>query len=229
MDDTNWENQPPHNGYRSYGPMGAAQPVPPMTGPGGPPPQRHRALTWAAGIAAAIALAAGGAIAGLSLSSEGAPSDSQAALLSEALSGTSSPAPALSDAPAKTAGAQARRVAGILRHLRGLHGEFTVRVPGGGFRELAFERGIIQAVSASSVTVRAADGTTWVWTVVSNTVVRKNGAKTTAAALASGDPVFAGGPETGAVRDARLIIVPKKRGAGQPGARQGSTSSPSAN
>ncbi len=112
-----------------------------------------------------------------------------------------------------------------MRHLRGLHGEFTVRAPGGGFREIAFERGVVTAVSGSSVTVRAADGTTWVWTVVSDTVVRKNGTKTSASALASGDPVFAGGLQTGSVRDARLIIVPGHRA----GTQQGAAPGPSAN
>jgi hypothetical protein len=192
-----------------------------MTGPVGPAKHQHKALRWAAGIAAAIVLAGGGAIAGLRLPGGGAPSNGQAALLSEALGGATSPTLVPSTAP----GAQARRAAGILRHLRGLHGEFTIRAKGGGFRQIAFERGVIVAAGGSGVTVRAADGTTWVWTLVSDTVVRKNGTRSSAASLASGDPVFVGGPETGSVRDARLIIVPKKRA----GARQGATSSPSAN
>jgi hypothetical protein len=178
-----------------------------MTGPAGPARHRPKALRWAAGIAAAIVLAGGAAVAGLDLSSGGSSSNGQAALLSAALGSTNSPTPV----PGAKPGAQARRVAGILRHLRGLHGEFTVRAKGGGFREIAFERGVIVSASGSGVTVRAADGTTWVWTLVSNTVVRKNGTRSTASSLASGDPVFAGGTENGSVRDARLIIVPKKR------------------
>lgn len=221
MDEMNWENRPPHSGYRSYGPTDATQPVPPVTGSVGYPKHQHRGLRWAAGIAAAIVLAGGGAIAGLSLAGGGAPSNGQAALLSEALGAATSPAPVPSAAP----GAQARRAAGILRHLRGLHGEFTIRAKGGGFRQIAFERGVIVATGSSGVTVRAADGTTWTWTLVSDTVVRKNGTRSSAASLASGDPVFVGGPESGPVRDARLIIVPKKHAAPQ----QGATPSPSAN
>jgi hypothetical protein len=189
-----------------------------MTGPACPARRQHKALRWAAGIAAAVVLAGGGAIAGLSLSGGGA-SNGQAALLSEALGSATSPTPVPSAAP----GAQARRAAGILRHLRGLHGEFTLRARGGGFREIAFERGVVTAVSGSAVTVRAADGTTWVWSLVSDTVVRKNGTRSSASSLASGDQVFVGGPESGSVRDARLIIVPKKRAAGH-----GATASPSA-
>ncbi len=226
MDDVSWGNQPPHDSYRSYGRPDATQPVPPMTGPAGPvgPVKHHnKVLRWAAGIAAAIVLAGGGAIVGLSLPGGRAPSRGQAALLSEALNGASSPAPVPSAAP----GAQARRAAVALRHLRGLHGEFTVRARGSGFREIAFERGVIVAAGSSGVTVRAADGTTWVWTLVSDTVVRKGGTRSSAASLASGDPVFVGGPESGSVRDARLIIVPKKR-AGRSSSQPGAAASPSA-
>ena len=228
----NWENQPTHDGYRPYGPTDATQPVPAMTGPAGRPAKhRRKTLRWAAGIAAAVVLAGGGAIAGLDLSSSGSPSSGQAALLSAALGGASSPTPGAS-APSgagsgTAAGARARRVARILRHLRGVHGEFTVRVKGGGFREIAFERGVITAVSGKDVTVRAADGTTWAWTLVSDTVVRKNGARSSASGLATGDPVFVGGPEQATVRDARLIIVPKKGAAGQSGAQQGGAPDPS--
>ena len=109
-----------------------------------------------------------------------------------------------------------------LRRLRGLHGEFTVRNGTRGFREIAFERGTITAVSSKTVTVRAADGTTWTWTLMSNTVVRKDRARSSAANLAAGDPVFVGGPEQGQARGARLIIVPEKRAAGQSGSPQGS-------
>ncbi len=109
----------------------------------------------------------------------------------------------------------------ILRRLRGVHGELTVRTANGGFREMAFERGIIVAVSATDVTVRAADGTAWGWTLMSNTVVRKDGARASGSSLATGDPVFVGGPEHGAVRGARLIIVRKRDAAGQSGWQQG--------
>src|SRR6266536_3278320 len=121
-------------------------------------------------------------------------------------------------------GVRFRHVARILRHLRGIHGEFTVRKRDGGFRQIAFERGVIIAVNDKNVTVRAADGTTWVWTLTSKTSVVKNRAKATPSTLATGDRLFVGGPESGSVRDARLIFVPKNQGKGQ--SRPGSGSSP---
>ncbi len=47
----------------------------------------------------------------------------------------------------------------------------------GTIRTLAFERGVIQSVSGSDIVVRAVDGTTWSWNLVSDTVVREDGAK----------------------------------------------------
>jgi hypothetical protein len=257
MDDMNQGNQPNHDSYRSCGPSDVTQPVPAMTGPLPPARHRHKALRWTAGLAAAAVLAGGGAVAGIDLAGSGSPAGGQAAVLSAALNGASSAAPGtsalsgatLSGAPSSgatssgatssgatssgdassgyAAGARAGRAAVALRRLRGLHGEFTVRNGTGGFREIAFERGAITAVSSKTVTVRAADGTTWTWTLMSNTVVRKDRARSSAANLAAGDPVFVGGPEQGQVRGARLIIVPEKRAAGQSGSPQGSAPGPS--
>jgi hypothetical protein len=229
MDDLNWGDQPLHNSYRSYARTHATEPVTVMTElTGRPAKHRHRELRWPAGLAAALVLAGGGTIAGLGLAGSNAPSG-QAALLNAALSGPSTPTPnATASSGASSAGpaagdaanARARRVVQALRHLRGLHGEFTVRTKRGGFIQIAFERGSIVAVSSRQVTVRAADGTTWAWTLVSNTVVPKDRAKSSAASLATGDPVFVGGPEHGAVRSARLIIVSKKAASGQADAAQ---------
>ena len=55
--------------------------------------------------------------------------------------------------------------------------------------------------------IRSPDGTTWTWHIVSDTVVRRNGAKTTASALSAGETVFAGGPVANGTRDARLIVI----------------------
>ncbi len=174
-------------------------------------------------------MAGGGAIAGLDLAGSGSPSSGQAPLLSTALSGASSPASGAATssgaASAGAAGTRAGRVARILRRLRGLHGEFTVRATAGGFGEIAFERGVIVAASSKNVTVRAADGTTWAWTLMSNTIVRKDGARSSPSGLATGDPVFVGGPEHVSARGARLIIVPKKPATGQSAAPDPSSSS----
>ena len=74
-----------------------------------------------------------------------------------------------------------------------------------------------------------ADRTTWTWHVVSDTVVRKNGGKTTTSALSAGETVFAGGPVVSGARDARLIIIRPSGPAGSgsanpPGSQQAQTS-----
>jgi hypothetical protein len=91
--------------------------------------------------------------------------------------------------------------------LRGVDGQFTFRTRQGTLRTLAFERGVIQSVSGSAIVVRAADGTTWTWDLVSNTVVREHGQKTSTSALTSGEPVWVGGPVISGTKDARLIVI----------------------
>ena len=91
--------------------------------------------------------------------------------------------------------------------LRGIDGQFTFRGKGGTTRTLAFQRGIVQSASGSSVVVHAADGTTWTWDLVSSTVVRENGNKAAASALATGEPVWVGGPVVSGAKDARLVVI----------------------
>src|SRR5580700_8034245 len=110
-----------------------------------------------------------------------------------------------------------RRALARLRALGGVDGEFTFH-NSTGYHTLAFERGTVQSVSGSQVVVRAPDGTTWTWLIVSDTVVRQNGSKTTTSALATGQTVFAGGPVVGGAKDARLIVI-------RPGSASGSSSS----
>jgi hypothetical protein len=61
--------------------------------------------------------------------------------------------------------------------------------------------------SGSNIVVRASDGTTWTWDLVSSTVVRENRAKTAETALAPGQPVWVGGPVNSGAKDARLIVI----------------------
>jgi len=134
---------------------------------------------------------------------------------------------ALSDAAGNPAipPARVRWALGRLRHLGGVDATATFHNKTG-FHTLSFERGIIQSVSGSNVVIKAADGTTWTWHVVSDTVVRKNGGKTTTSALSAGETVFAGGPVVGGARDARLIII-RPAGSGSantPGSQQAQTS-----
>jgi len=91
--------------------------------------------------------------------------------------------------------------------LRGVDGQFTFRGKNGDLRTLAFERGIVQSVSGSNVVVRATDGTTWTWVLVSDTVVRESGNKIAASALAAGEPVWVGGPVVSGAKDARLVVI----------------------
>jgi hypothetical protein len=93
-----------------------------------------------------------------------------------------------------------------LRRLGGMYGQYTFETRQGP-RTLAFERGTITSVAGSDVVVRATDGTTWTWTLTSASVVRENGTKEPASALAHGEVVFTGGLVTSGTRNARLIVI----------------------
>jgi len=74
-------------------------------------------------------------------------------------------------------------------------------------KTIAFERGTVESVSGSAVTVKAPDGTTWTWDLTASTAVHAAGQATAQAKLADGDRVFVGGPVAGGARDARLIRI----------------------
>lgn len=116
--------------------------------------------------------------------------DGQAATLSSALSGG-------------PAGRLAR-----LRHLGGMYGEYTFENKKGS-HTLAFERGTITSVGGGNVVVRAANGTSWTWELISTSVVREDGTKQPQSSLADGQAVVVGGPVTNGARDARLIVIRK--------------------
>lgn len=133
------------------------------------------------------------------------------------------------------AAARAERRACLRRyHARGLlllrrlllvggeHGQITFKTKEGS-RTVAFERGVIQTASSSSVVVKAADGTTLTWHLISKTALvrvqnrandrtRIRGENRTidrvsASALAAGQRVFVVGAVVGGTDDARLIII----------------------
>jgi len=174
-----------------------------------------RFLRWGAGITLAGFLAGGGIA--FALSGSGTPAASatsttqsaNAAVLNSALSTASSTA---ANVPLR----RIRLALARLRALGGVHGEFTYH-NASGYHTLAFERGTIVQVSGSDLVVRAPDGTEWTWQIVSNTVVRQNGAKTTTSALADGQTVFTGGPVVSGAMDSRLIVI-------RPGSASGSNS-----
>jgi hypothetical protein len=118
--------------------------------------------------------------------------------------------PAAARAALRAAGVRCR----ALRHRlfradrrRGIDGQFTFRGKGGTIRTLAFQRGIVQSAGGSTIVVHAADGTTWTWDLVSSTVVRDSGKKTSTSALTTGEPVWVGGPVVSGAKDARLVVI----------------------
>jgi len=88
----------------------------------------------------------------------------------------------------------------------GLHGQVTFRAKAG-FRTIAFERGSVQSVSGSALTVRAADGTTWTWHLVKASVIRENRTKVSAGKLADGEQVLVAGPVVSGLNDVRLLRI----------------------
>lgn len=152
-----------------------------------------------------------GASPGQSAGAQSAGSALSSAISDAASSPDTAPATAPADDKAGQRDARGRlRRSAIarLRRVGGEHGEFTFRTKKG-TRTVAFERGTIESVSGTDVTVRAADGTTWTWVLTSTSVVREDGSRSSSSALAAGERVFAGGPVTGAAHDARLIVIRK--------------------
>src|SRR6185437_3945506 len=184
----------------------------------GPAWSPKRRLRLGAGVTLAAFLVGGGiTLAAVSAGGTAAASpvsSSQGAQLNTALTDAGSAA-----APA----ARVRWALGRIRRLGGVEGTATFHNKKG-FHTLSFERGTIQSVSGSDVVIKSPDGTTWTWKIVSDTVVRKNGGKTTASALSAGETVFAGGPVVSGARDARLIIVKPAAPAGTSGSQSAQTS-----
>jgi hypothetical protein len=178
-------------------------------------PQRSgRARRIGVSIAAAAVLVGSGIGIGVALTGGAA-----------AASGSSNPAAAASTQPAGHCARAARTLLagghpaaaklalgrcrfGLLRAAAkaGIHGEVTFKAKSG-FRTLAFERGTVKSVSATAVTVQAADGTTWTWDVVKNTVVRQSGQTIAESRLAAGDQVLVAGQVVGGAKDASLIRI----------------------
>jgi len=198
------------------------------------PNRRKRWYRWGVGAALAgflagggITLAAvsgvfggsgGGVVAAGPAASAGSASGAQGAALNTALNS----AAGLSSSTVSPA--RVRWALGRLRRLGGVEGTVTFHDKTG-FHTLSFERGTVASVSGSDVVIMSPDGTTWTWQIVSDTVVRKNSAKTTTGALSAGETVFAGGPVIGGARDARLIVIrPASGSTGSSGSQSAQTS-----
>src|SRR5580692_3553684 len=173
------------------------------------PHNTTRGRLVAGGVAAAVLVggAAFGAVTMLSdnpaAAATGGPTG-QAAVLNDALTTATTPTTTASGAATQTR--HVRDALARLRRLGGIDGQFTFETKAG-LKTLAFERGTIQSVSGQDVVVRAKDGTTWNWTLVSDSVVRQDGTKTTSSALSAGELVFVGGPVVRGSHDARLIVI----------------------
>jgi hypothetical protein len=198
--------------------------------------RKKRMLRWGAGVTLAGFLAGGGIA--LALSGGSTPAASSTGTGSSGSSGSSGPGQvqgaalntelsAASSTSSAVSLPRLRWALGRLRALGGVDGEFTFH-NSTGYHTLVFERGTIQSVSGTDVVVRAPDGTTWTWLIVSDTVVRQSGRKTTTSALATGQTVFAGGPLVNGAKDARLIVIrPGGSGSGSSGSSSSSVSGPS--
>jgi hypothetical protein len=181
--------------------------------------RKKRRLRWGAGLTLAAFLVGGGitlAVVSGGGTAAASSGSAQGAELNSVLSTAASTSTTV--APAKV-----RSALGRLRRLGGVDGTVTFHNKTG-YHTLSFERGTIESVNSSDVVIKAADGTTWSWQIVSDTVVRQNGAKTTASALSAGQKVFAGGPVVSGARDARLIVIPKTKPTGSSSAPSGSSS-----
>ena len=173
---------------------------------------------WGTGAALVGFLVGGGitlaAVSGGGTAVAGSASGAQAAALSTALGDAANSA---------VPPARVRWALGRLRYLGGVDGTATFHNKTG-FHTISFQRGIVQSVSGGNVVVKSADGTTWTWHIVSNTVVRQNGSKTTTSALSAGETVFAGGPVVSGTRDARLIAIRPDRSSTPTGSQSAQTS-----
>lgn len=176
------------------------------------PVQRGRMARWGIGITLA-SFVAGGGFAAVALTASGTPAGTQGPAASPASATQANNAELnalLSAATGAATGTSTRTTRlGPLRRLRrigGLYGSITYRTKTGD-RTLAVERGTIESVTGSNVVVRASDGTTMTWQLVSDTVVRDKGAKSATSALSGGQLVFVGGPVVSGAKDARLIVI----------------------
>ena len=190
-------------------PVASTSAAGPAAGPTGQGAALNTALN-SADASSALALTSSSGAAGSGASAGGTAAHPCAAALKTARAARQAGHPAAARAALRAAGARCRP----LRHRlfraalrRGVDGQFTFRGKGGTLRTVAFQRGIVQSASGGTVVVHAADGSTWTWDLVSSTVVRESGQKTTTSALTTGEPVWVGGPVVSGAKDARLIVI----------------------
>lgn len=120
-----------------------------------------------------------------------------------------SASPSAGSTPSAKAGAKpgdhARR--GLLK--RALHGEVTLG--GREQRVVDFQRGTVDRVSDTSITVKSTDGFTASYVVTNDTRVRKDGKAAKVGDIHSGDTVRVVARKNGSTDTARVIAEPKPR------------------
>lgn len=102
---------------------------------------------------------------------------------------------------------------GEVRMLGGMYGQFTFTTAHG-TKTIAFERGTVTSVTATTLVIKAKNGTTWTWQITPNTRVRDDRKLAKPSDITDGEQVFTGGQVTNGARDARIVIV-RAKGAAQ--------------
>jgi hypothetical protein len=117
------------------------------------------------------------------------------------------PSPSAS-AGTKPAGKKDARRKALRRYLRKntLHGEVTLQTKDG-VKTVVVQRGSVTAVTASSVTVKSADGFTLSWTFGDRLRVVQDKKAVQVSALKSGEQIGVAGAKNGSATDARLIAI----------------------
>lgn len=110
---------------------------------------------------------------------------------------------------------QLRAGRGELRRLaawrRLVHATVVVDLPEKGLTTIQLDRGTVSAVSADSLSIAEAGGTSVTITLGAETRVRKDGKKAAVADLKVGDEVFAMSLVEGSTSEAYLVVVPRPR------------------
>lgn len=123
------------------------------------------------------------------------------------LADTSNSASAPSSPPGPSGGPSGGPAASGHRQFE--HGEAVVRDKDGKLITVDRQRGSVTAASATSLTVKSSDGTSWTWTIDKDTKVRGANLKNEpASSIKVGDPVAVGGQRSGDSRTARAVIDP---------------------
>ncbi len=190
-----------------------------------PPPQarRGRMIRWAAGLGAAAVLIGGGAALAGGLGGQAPAADLQLAATTHttATMAARHRGDAIGEVRHCLMVARELRRSGhdlrarwvfrgcmlmILRDFRGEHGTATFPTKAGSVT-VAWERGDVTTAPGSGTTfaVRAADGTTQAWNLVTKSTVLQAGMGKSV--ITAGDRLFVIGPVVGRADDARLVLI----------------------